>query len=43
VKFNQESGALKAGKRVFRRGQTLKVKVSKVDIDARKLDFVPVQ
>lgn len=43
VRFNQETGALKAGKRVFRRGQTLKVKVAKVDTDARKLDFVPVQ
>ncbi len=41
VRFSEEKGALTAGKRVFRRGQTLKVRVAKVDTDARKLDFVP--
>lgn len=40
-RFNPQAGEIRAGKKSFKVGDTIKVIVSKVDFEQRKVDFVP--
>ncbi|MFC1452285.1 ribonuclease R [Verrucomicrobiota bacterium] len=41
VRYDQRTRTLHAPKRVYRVGSVIRVKVSKVDMDSRRVDFVP--
>ena len=40
VRYDEKSRTLKAGRITFKLGQTLRVRVSRVDFDSHKADFV---
>jgi exoribonuclease R len=40
VKYDRQASALKVGKEVYKSGRRLRVRVTKVDFDKRRIDFV---